>query len=462
MSDRPGRSRRSPARPKLRNQILFVFGILVLAAGAFYTALVVATQIERIFFPGNPINLGTLARLPGIQSSDSGSTDIGGGRINILVMGIDRRPYEGNILTRSDTMFVVTVDPSAKTARGLAMPRDLFVDIPTKSGGSFKERINTALEYGETSGYSGGGPGLAKATVERLLGLKINHYVIIDFTGFKDVVDLLGGIDVDVPTAIKDPTYSETERLGDFYPCVFDVGIHHMNGSDALCYARTRFNNSDLDRIQRQQRVIFAVMDRASQLKLLSDPTNVTSLWKRYKSAVITDISDFQVPGFARLAAQIDTDHLAFLSLGAATIPYTTPQGAAVLLPSQAGIKQIVEALMSDQRLDQENATVEVQNGTAKAGQEAKIVDYLANQGLSLASVKAAPAVAIAHPKTEIIDFGGKTYTSQRIASLLGLTPVSVRPSTEADATLRTIGAADILVIVGDDARIDTRAVYSP
>ena len=59
------------------------------------------------------------------------------------------------------------------------------------------------------------------------------------------------GIDVDVPTAIKDPTYSETERLGDFYPCVFDVGIHHMNGSDALCYARSRFNNSDLDRIQR-------------------------------------------------------------------------------------------------------------------------------------------------------------------------------------------------------------------
>ena len=461
MSDRPRRSPRPPVRPKLRNQVLFVFGILVLAAGAFYTALVVATQIERIFFPGNPINLGTLAKLPGIQGGTS-DEDVGGGRINILVMGIDRRPYEGNALTRSDTMFVVTVDPSSKTARGLAMPRDLFVDIPTKSGGSFKERINTALEYGEVQGYPGGGPALAKVTVEKLLGMKINHYVIIDFTGFKEVVDLLGGIDVDVPTALKDPTYSETERLGDFYPCNFPVGLHHMNGSDALCYARSRYNNSDLDRIQRQQRVIFAVMDRASQLKLLTDPSNVASLWKRYKSTVITDINDLQVPGFARLASQIDTDHLAFLSLGAATIPYTTPQGAAVLLPSQAGVKQIVEALMSDQRLDQEKAMVEVQNGTTRAGQEARTVDYLANQGLSLTSVKASIDAAPAHVKTEIIDFGGKTYTAQRIASLLGLNASSVRPSTEADVAVRTINNADIVVIVGEDARIDTSAVTSP
>src|SRR4051812_45736421 len=99
MSSRPGRS--SPARPKLRNQLLFIFGILVLAAGAFYTALVVMTQIERIFVPGTPINLGTLGSLPGVKSAPDASaaaSDIGGDRINILVMGIDRRPYEGSTL----------------------------------------------------------------------------------------------------------------------------------------------------------------------------------------------------------------------------------------------------------------------------------------------------------------------------------------------------------------------------
>src|SRR5690242_6319104 len=138
MSDRPTRpapssSQKRPSRTKLRNQLLFVVGILVLACGAFYTALVVATQVDKIFFPDSQIKLGgTIGSLPLIDSGSSDG-DIGGGRINILVMGLDRRPYEGQAATRTDTMFVLTVDPSTHTARGLAMPRDLWVDIPSKS-----------------------------------------------------------------------------------------------------------------------------------------------------------------------------------------------------------------------------------------------------------------------------------------------------------------------------------------
>src|SRR6185436_4085099 len=117
------------------------------------------------------------------------------------------------------------------TARGLAMPRDLYVDIPSKSGNStFKERINTAYVYGETGSYNGGGPALAKQVVEKLLGIKLNYYVIIDFEGFKQVIDLLGGVDVDVPApGVNDPYYSETELRGDYFPCVFKPGRYHMN-----------------------------------------------------------------------------------------------------------------------------------------------------------------------------------------------------------------------------------------
>src|ERR671914_225995 len=135
---RPGRppAPRQPARPQLRNQILFVFGILVLAAGAFYTALVVATQIDRIFFPDSEIKLGgPIASLPGIDKGRSAG-DVGGSRINVLVMGMDRRPSDGNLPTRTDTMFIVTIDPSTHTARGLALPRDLLVEIPSKTGNS--------------------------------------------------------------------------------------------------------------------------------------------------------------------------------------------------------------------------------------------------------------------------------------------------------------------------------------
>src|SRR5687767_4301989 len=110
-------------RPKLRSQLLFIFGILLLTGGAFYTALVVATQIDQIFSPGTQIRPPSIVRnlnLPGIDKGDSVTSEIRGGRINVLVMGLDRRPSEGNAPARTDTMFVVTIDPSTKTARGLA------------------------------------------------------------------------------------------------------------------------------------------------------------------------------------------------------------------------------------------------------------------------------------------------------------------------------------------------------
>jgi LCP family protein required for cell wall assembly len=454
---RPQRARVRP-RPRLRNQLLFGLGILFLAAGAFYTALVVATQIDQIFFPSNEIRLPGLSKLPGVDSGGS-STDVARGRFNVLVLGLDRRPREGNAPARTDTIFVVTVDPSNRTARGIGIPRDLYVDIPTRSGGSFKERVNTAYVYGETSGYPGGGAALARKTVENALGIKIDYHVIIDFEGFKKVIDLLGGIDVDVPTEVNDPYYSETEALGDYYPCVFRPGSYHMNGSDALCYARVRRNSSDLDRIQRQQRIIFATLEKASRLNVL-DPANVVSLWKRYKDTVTTDISDFQVPGFAALAARIDPNRMAFLSLGAATVPYTTSEGAAVLLPSEAGIKQIVDALLSDQRLIEEAAVVEIQNGTDIEGRATKAAEYLQSLGIPHESLIPANSSAPLQ-KTEIVDFTGKRYTAERIAGWLGVSRDRIRQGGPADAALRHSGA-DIVVLLGPDAKIESAAVAQP
>jgi LCP family protein required for cell wall assembly len=461
MSDRP--SRREPAtppprpsRPRLRNQLLFVFGIILLAGGAFYTALVVATQIDQIFFPDSEIKIGGgLARLPLIDKSNTGE-ELGGGRINVLVMGLDRRPREGDAPSRTDTMFVMTVDPSTRTARGLAMPRDLFVDIPSKTGNTtFKERVNAAYVIGETQDYQGGGPALAKATVEKLLGIKIHYYVTIDFEGFREVINLIGGVDVDVPPpGVNDPFYSETELPGDYYPCVFQPGLHHMDGSDALCYSRVRRNSSDLDRIFRQQRIMFAVMDKVTELKVLADPANALNLWKRYKSTIQTDINDFQVPGFAKLIGSIDTDQMAFLSLGAVTTPYTTPQGAAVLLPSPEGIAVIVDAFMSDDRLLQEAALVEVQNGTSTNGHASKAVEYLTQLGIPQASLVAVNASG-AYDRTEIIDFGGKRYTAERIAGWLSVPKNRVRQGTEADQLLRN-SEADIVVILGPDAKVES------
>ena len=427
---------------------MLAFAVLLFAVGAAYGALILVTWVDEILFPGNGIHVN----LPGADKG-SGGSGVGKDRINILVMGLDRRPREGQSPSRSDTMFVLTVDPQTKTAGILGIPRDLYVDIPDGDGGYFEDRINTALVYGEVNDYKGGGQQLAIDTVEHNLGVKIGHYVIIDFEGFKEVIDALGGIDVDVPTYVSDPTYSWTELPGDYDPQEFEPGLQHMDGETALAYARIRQNSDDLDRIQRQQRIIFAVMDKALSLNVLR---NALELWNKYKDAIDTDINDIQLAGFAKLAAGISPEKISALSLGPATTPWMTPGGASVLLPSAEGIARIVQALFSDQQLLEEQAVVEVQNCTGETGMADSTVKLLANLGFPQGSlIAAATPNGDVFPTTSIVDFSGqkKGYTLQRLAEWLKVPAERIRQATAADEGLRTSGA-DILVLLGSDTDI--------
>jgi LCP family protein required for cell wall assembly len=471
MSDRPRReappAKRRASRPSLRNQLLMIFGILALAGGAFYTALVVVTQVDHIFFPDSEIHISGIPgvdQLPGVDaegnSGEAATGDEGGRRQYILVMGLDRRPSDGEEPTRTDTMFLLMVDPVSDTARGLAMPRDLWVHIPIDDtpGNYIDDRINTAYRWGANNNWEGGGIGTVERTVENLLGIEIDHYVMIDFDGFREVVNLLGGIDIDVPDpGVDDPEYSETELPGDFYPCVFPPGHYHMDGSQALCYARVRRNSDDLDRINRQQRVMLAMIDKAAQLNFLDSPKALVNLWNKYKDTVKTDVNDLQVPGFAQMAANIDRNSLSFLTLGVVTTPFTTDDGAQVLLPSPEGVKQIVEAFLSDGQLLQENATVEVQNATATEGKATNTAAYLVSLGMPESNVVTSDAVPAPSPKTQIVVYGNSQYTAKRIAGWLGVSTEQIRTATPEDQTLRTTDS-DILVILGDDVTVD----YTP
>jgi LCP family protein required for cell wall assembly len=448
-----GQESLQPRGGRLGQRLLIAAVVLLFAAGAFYGSLVIATRVDKIFAPGNELRLPTsLGKLPGV---DSGTGDSGvESRINVLVMGLDRRPREGKAPARTDTMFVLTIDPQNKTAGILGIPRDLWVEIPNKDGdGYFQERINAAFVLGEVNDYDGGGPALAVKTTEHTLGIKIDHYVVIDFEGFKEVIDALGGVDVDVPTYLRDDLYSESELPGDYDPQEFEPGIQHMDGSHALAYARIRRGSSDLDRIQRQQRVIFAVMDKALSLNVLADPLD---LWKQYKNTIDTDVNDWQITGLAALAAQIPPERIVALSLGPVTVPYTTPQGAAVLVAAPEGIQQIVEALFADQQILDEGAMVEVQNGTGEPGLASRVVDYLVNLGLPRSSLVTsnAPEQDLGQPSM-ILDYSGKRYTAKRLAEWLGLPADRVRSAGPEDVALKTSSEADIVLVVGTDIEVD-------
>jgi len=191
-----------------RQAVTFVLAIALLAVGGLYAALAMLVRVDSIFFPGNTLELpGPLGRIPGLDAGvpvDSALTE----RINILILGLDRRPHHppgADGPPRSDSMYVLSVDPISKSGGLLAIPRDLYVQMPnpTGRGGPWVTRINTAYHYGAYYKYPGGGAALARETVEQTFKIKINYYVVVDWVAFADIIDALGGVEVTVPTPLS-------------------------------------------------------------------------------------------------------------------------------------------------------------------------------------------------------------------------------------------------------------------
>lgn len=251
-------------------------------------------------------------------------------RLNILLMGIDQRENDREKVFRTDTMLVLTIDPVTMEAGMLSVPRDLWVPIP----GYQNNRINTANAIGDADNYPGGaGPQLARKTVEGVLGVRIHHYVRLNFTVFETFIDRLGGVEVDVPEDIYDERYP-TE---DYKWQVFEIkkGLQTLDGATALKYARTRHDsNGDFGRARRQQQVILAIKDK------VQDPTVFASLvlsapdlLADLGTSVKTDLTLDQIQQLAVLAQKLERKNIKSTVLDQNYTDFaTTPDGAQVLI----------------------------------------------------------------------------------------------------------------------------------
>jgi polyisoprenyl-teichoic acid--peptidoglycan teichoic acid transferase len=176
------------------------------------------------------------------------------GRVNILVLGVD------DAASLSDTIMLLSIDTRDKAhpkAATISIPRDLYVEIPKNGTG----KINSAYTYGQNNKYPGGGPALSKKVIEDSFDLPIHYYLTMDFTGFKQLIDTVGGVDVEVKTAINDPYYPAPGYNG-YQPFSIEAGRQHMNGEVALAYARSRQTTTDFDRAARQQQILAAFKDK--------------------------------------------------------------------------------------------------------------------------------------------------------------------------------------------------------
>ncbi|MEJ2749054.1 MAG: LCP family protein [Anaerolineae bacterium] len=250
----------------------------------------------------------------------------GSERVNILLMGIDRRPGEA-FISRTDTMMIVSIDPAGNRASILSVPRDLYVVIP----GRGRDRINTAFVYGAAGNNPAGGAALSMQTVEYNLGVPISHYVLVDFSAVVQGVDILGGIDVNVPFTINDPTFPDMYYGYD--PLYIPAGLQHMDGALALKYARTRHVDNDFGRAQRQQQVILAARDKALSLGITGLLAKAPLLYQQMEQGIRTDLSLEQIVSLAKTASEIPSENIQNDVLDYDYVSsYLTEAGAQVLI----------------------------------------------------------------------------------------------------------------------------------
>ncbi len=191
-------------------------------------------------------------------------------KMNIMVMGVDRRADD---VGRSDTLFVATVDPEKKAAAILSIPRDTRVKI----AGHGYDKINHAYAYG--------GHNLTKDTVEGLLGIPIDYYVLIDTRAFERIIDAIGGVDIDVEKRMyyEDPWDDDGGLVIDLRK-----GMQHMDGKTAITYVRYRDEEGDIGRISRQQKFLRAVMDKVASPSII---TKIPTIIQEVSAAIETDMS---------------------------------------------------------------------------------------------------------------------------------------------------------------------------
>ena len=256
----------------------------------------------------------------------------------VLLLGADRRS-PGSDVDNTDTLMLLHLDPNARRIVILSIPRDLYVEIPGHGEG----RVNTAYAQGEQDGT--GGLALARQTISATLGIPVQHAVLLDFRVCVSLVDAIGGIDVDVPYTISDPTYPDS-GIG-YDPFYLPAGRHHLDGATALKYARSRATSgSDFDRNARQRQVVVAVRDRIASLDLL--PALISQspqLWSTLQSAFETDLTLGEIVDLAVAGSRIPGDRIVAAGIDqTCTRFWTTSSGASVLLIDSAA----TEALISD------------------------------------------------------------------------------------------------------------------
>jgi LCP family protein required for cell wall assembly len=409
--------------------------VMTVAAGPVTVSLPVTMNPAPISLPTKPAEISssivTVVKnvLPDWQDTD---------RINILLLGIDKRDDEPIGGTRSDTIMLASVDPVTKSASLVSIPRDLWVTIPGCtasmgcSGGG--QRINFA--------HAVGGPELTQKTLSADFGIQTQYYARVDFRGFEQAVDSVGGVIIDVDWPVKDDEYP-TNDYG-YQRIYFAPGPQLMDGPTSLMYARSRHGMSDFARAGRQQKVLVSLRNRALQLNMLSRAPELAGILQK---SVSTNLSPVQMLSLAKLISQIDRQRINSLVVDTNYVtPFKGIDGADLLSPNMPAIRAAISATQRAAAHPELRAKVEVLNGSGTAGLGQKAADYLTAQGFNVVRVAAAERSDYHSSQVQVL-------TEDRSSAEVLATMLKVPATAISDLPTPNAGA-DIRIVVGQDFRI--------
>jgi polyisoprenyl-teichoic acid--peptidoglycan teichoic acid transferase len=355
----------------------------------------------------------------------------------MAIMGEDKRP--GELRARSDTLMIAYVDPPRKHISILSIPRDTRVTIP----GHGKQKINSAMQLG--------GASLVIDTVKELTGIQVNHYMEVDFNGFKDLVDAIGGVTVDVPQKIVDSKAADHNWRAK----VIEKGTQKLDGAHALTFVRSRhFTDGDFTRIKDQQLFLKAV---AKQTLTLGNVVNVPKIVDAVfgKGTVTTDLQVAQLINLAQDFKGIDQG-----SISTAMVPGEAKYIGQVsyVITDKPAMQEMVRRMEAGESLEPTvatgtvaakpaalpaNVTITVRNGAGQAGLAAEVSGLLKKDKFRISDTgnTARPVYA-----TTLIVFKSDDAKARLVHDTLGFGTVVKTSSLYSFKS-------DILVIVGKDWR---------
>jgi LCP family protein required for cell wall assembly len=317
------------------------------------------------------------------------------GTINILLLGSDASADER--YARTDSIIVASINPNLPSVSMLSFPRDLQVRFP----GGRQDRINTVFEYGYINDYPGGGPAYLALALRKNFGIKIDHFMRIDFGGFIKAVDTLGGIDVLVECELHDTFPDKSSPNGktdlDLYP-----GKVSLSGKQALWYARSRWSTTDFDRARRQQKVLRAIFRKAREGNMLQ---NALNLYGDFRPHMETNMGPTDLLPLIDIARRLDSDVVKSRVITWPVVrSFQRADGASVLISTDKTIPFIAEALAPPAGNQAQTRTlVEVYNGSSRPDMELVAAERMAWEGFQVVGIGKLEGDLF--PQTQIIDY---------------------------------------------------------